>query len=136
MIDTSVMLAGLVRNHEFHEVARAHVLEAAKHQVPGIVVAETWAALRRAPWHLDATSVQEALLPWASEHRIVATPASSYVEAVRGGRASNLGGNIHDLLIAMTCAEHGLPLATLDRRQAILSRSLAGLEVTLLLPEA
>jgi toxin FitB len=136
MIDTSVLVAGLVRNHEFHDAARAHVLEAAKHQVPGIVVAETWAALRRAPWHLDATSVQDALLPWASEDRIVATPATAYIEAVRTGRAANLGGNIHDLLIALTCAEHGLPLATLDRRQATLSRGLAGLDVTLLLPNA
>jgi predicted nucleic acid-binding protein len=136
VIDTSVMLAGLVRNHEFHEVARTHVVEAAKHQVPGIVVAETWAALRRGPWYLDATSVQAALLPWASVDRIAATPAGAYVEAVRTGRASNLGGNIHDLLIAMTCAEHGLPLTTLDRRQARLGRGIPGLDVTLLLPDA
>lgn len=135
MIDTSVMLAGLVRNHEFHEVARPHVIEATRRQIPGIVVAETWAALRRAPWHLDATSVQEALDPWASENRIVPTPASSYVEAVRTGRSLNIGGNIHDLLIAMTCVEHGLPLTTLDRRQATLSSSLPGLDVTLLLPD-
>ncbi|WP_052669032.1 PIN domain-containing protein [Nitriliruptor alkaliphilus] len=136
MIDTSVMLAGLVHEHEFHEVARPQVREAARRQVPGIVIAETWAALRRAPWHLDAATVQEVLAPWAIEDRILVTPAGAYVDAVRTGRAANLGGNIHDLLIAMTCAEHGLPLATLDRRQATLGRSVPGLDVTLLLPDA
>lgn len=135
MIDTSVMVAGLVANHEFHTVARPHVVEAERHQVPGIVVAETWAALRRAPWNLDAATIEEALVPWAFEDRIAITPASAYVEAMRVGRSLNLGGGVHDLLIAMTCLEHGLALATLDRRQATLARSLPGLGVTLLLPD-
>lgn len=134
MIDTSVMVAGLVTNHEFHALARPHVIDAAGRQVPGIVIAETWAALRRAPWHLDAATVEEALSPWASEHRIAITPVSAYVEVLRTGRSLKLGGNVHDLLVAMTCAEHGLALTTLDRRQATLGRALPGLEVTLLLP--
>lgn len=134
MIDTSVLVAGLVTNHEFHALARPHVVEATRHQVPGIVVAETWAALRRAPWHLDVATVEETLAPWASERRIAVTPVSAYVEVLRTGRSLNLGGNVHDLLIAMTCAEHGLALTTLDRRQAALGRTLPGLDVTLLLP--
>ena len=47
VIDTSVMVAGLVTNHEFHELARPYLATAARGQVPGIVLAETWAALRR-----------------------------------------------------------------------------------------
>ena len=134
MIDTSVMVAGLVTNHEFHTVARPHVVAAAGGQVPGIVLAETWAALRRAPWNLDARTVESALAPWGDEDRIAATSASAYVEVLRTGRSLNLGGNVHDLLIALTCRDHGLPLATLDRRQSTLVAGLAGLSCTLLLP--
>ena len=134
MIDTSVMVAGLVTNHEFHTLARPHVAAAAQGQVPGIVLAETWAALRRSPWNLDARTVEAALAPWADPSRIVATPASAYAEILREGRSRNLGGNVHDLLIALTCRDHGLPLVTLDRRQSTLAADLAGLDSTLLLP--
>lgn len=134
MIDTSVMMAGLLTVHEFHELARPHVVEATRQRVPGIVIAETWAALRRAPWHLDASTVAQTLAPWADEGRVVATPSSAYVEVLQTGRSLNLGGNVHDLLIALTCLEHGLTLTTLDRRQANLGRGLPGLDVSLLLP--
>lgn len=134
MIDTSVMVAGLITNHEFHALARPHVAAAAQGRVPGIVLAETWAALRRAPWDLDARIVEEALFPWSDQGRIVATPVSAYAEILRSGRSLKLGGNVHDLLIALTCRDHGLPLITLDRRQSTLAAELAGLDVNLLLP--
>lgn len=135
MIDTSVMVAGLLANHEFYERARPYVLQAARQRVPGIVLAEAWAVLRRPPWSLDTATVAEALVPWALNGRIAATPADAYVEALRSGRSRNLGGNIHDLLIALTCAAAGLPLATLDRQQAALARTLPDLAVELLLPD-
>ncbi len=134
MIDTSVMVAGLVTNHEFHALARPHVAAAAKGQVPGVVLAETWAALRRAPWHLDARTVEAALAPWSDQRRIVATSPAAYAEALRTGRSLNLGGNVHDYLIAVTCLDHDLPLVTLDRRQATLAANIEGLDATLLLP--
>ena len=134
MIDTSVMVAGLVTNHEFHVLARPHVAAAVRGQVPGIVLAETWAALRRAPWNLDARTVEATLAPWCDEDRIVATPTSTYAEILRTGGALKLGGNVHDLLIALTCRDHRLPLVTLDRRQATLAAELTGLDSTLLLP--
>jgi predicted nucleic acid-binding protein len=134
VIDTSVMLAGLVTNHESHALARPHVADAARGRVPGIVLAETWATLRRAPWNLDARTVEAALAPWWDEDRIVVTPASAYTEARRTGRSLNLGGNVHGLLIALTCRDHDLPLVTLDRRQSVLAAELAGLASTLLLP--
>jgi predicted nucleic acid-binding protein len=134
MIDTSVMVAGLVTNHEFHALARPHVAAAARGQVPGIVLAETWAALRRAPWNLDARTVAAALSPWADQSRIVATPPSAYAEILGRGGSLNLGGSVHDLLIALTCRDNGLPLVTLDRRQSTLAADVAGLDVTLLLP--
>ena len=135
MIDTSVMVAGLVTNHELHTIARPHLAAAARSRVPGIVLAETWAALRRAPWNLDARTVESALAPWRDAERMVATPTSAYAEVLRTGRSLNLGGNVHDLLIAITCRDHGLPLVTLDRRQTTLAAGLAGLDSTLLLPK-
>jgi predicted nucleic acid-binding protein len=67
-------------------------------------------------------------------HDLVATPASAYAEVLRTGRSLNLGGSVHDLLIALTCRDHGLPLVTLDRRQSTVAAELAGLAVTLILP--
>ena len=136
MIDTSVMVAGLVTNHEFHALARPHVAAAARGRVPGIVLAESWAALRRAPWNLSAQTVEATLAPWCDEGRIVATPTSAYTEVLRTGRSLSLGGNIHDLLIGHTCAVAGGTMATLDRQQAALTRNVPGLEVELLLPES
>jgi predicted nucleic acid-binding protein len=135
VIDTSVMVAGLVEQHEFHRLARPYVVEAATRSVPGIVLAETWAVLRRGPWHLNAATVAQALAPWVAVERIITTPSEAYAAVLRTGRPLNLGGNIHDLLIAHTCAMSGQPLATLDRRQAALARTVPGLAVTLLLPE-
>ncbi|CAN5749995.1 hypothetical protein BH23ACT10_BH23ACT10_13210 [soil metagenome] len=135
MIDTSVMVAGLVENHEFHDLARPHVVAAADGSVPGIVLAETWAALRRGPWNLGSDVVEETLAPWAASDRIVATPVDAYELVLRQGRSLNLGGSVHDMLIALTCAAHGLPLTTLDRRQAVLARTLPTLPVTSLLDD-
>jgi predicted nucleic acid-binding protein len=45
----------------------------------------------------------------------------------------NLGGNVHDLLIALTCADNGQRLTTLDRRRVTIARTVAGLEVRWLL---
>lgn len=133
MIDTSVLVAGLVRSHEFHKVARPWVVEAHDERLPGIVLAECWAVLRRAPWNLDASVVETALRSWIPAEQIIATPASAYAHALREGRTLNLGGNVHDLLIALTCAEHGGRLTTLDRRQAALAHTVPGLAVTSLL---
>jgi predicted nucleic acid-binding protein len=135
VIDTSVLVAGLLENHEFHALARPAVVAAAEARIPGIVLAETWSVLRRAPWNLGAATVAQALQPWLTEDRIIETPARSYVGILGRGRSLNLGGNVHDLLIAHTCAVAGLPLTTLDRRQAALARMLPDLAVTLLLPD-
>lgn len=133
MIDTSVLVAGLVSSHEFHDLARPALVAARDQPVPGIVLAEAWAVLRRAPFSLSAAVVASALRPWASTSQIVTTPASAYTHVLREGRSLNLGGNVHDLLIALTCADRAQPLITLDRRQAMLASTLPGLEVRWLL---
>jgi predicted nucleic acid-binding protein len=134
VIDTSVMVAGLVTNHELHAEARPRVAQAAEGAVPGLVVAETFARLRGYPFALDAATCVELLAPWADAARIVATPATAYATALGEAGSLNLGGNVHDLLVVLTCEHHGLPLATLDRRQHRLAHQRLG-DAELLLQE-
>lgn len=131
MLDTSVLVAGLINNHEHHELARPQVASARKSKIAGIVIAETFARLRGYPFNLNVTTAVTLLQPWSSESQLLATSAGVYAQALSQARPLNLGGNIHDLLIALTYRDHGLGLVTLDQRQATVARSLA-IEVTLL----
>ncbi len=133
MIDTSVLVAGLVQRHEFHDVARPAVTAAARGALPGIVVAEAWSVLRRFPFELSADVVAAALEPWRGEDRVLATPTSLYLRALQDGPLLQLGGNVHDYLVLLTCGLHGTGFATLDRRQAALASQVDGLDVDLLL---
>lgn len=118
MIDTSVLAAGLVANHEHHDLAAPRVEAAADGgRVPGIVLAETFARLRGFPFGLDVLTVTRLLAPWSAPERVAATPARAYASALAAAPELNLGGNVHDLLVVLTCAHHELPLVTLDRRQ-------------------
>ena len=115
MIDTSTMVAALLTQHEHHAVARPHL--PGDGPVPAIVLAETFAQLRRT-FSVSAETALAVLAPWANTpKRISALPASAYAEVFKRAIELNLGANIHDALIAKTCAHHNLPLATLDRRQ-------------------
>lgn len=131
MLDTSVLVAGLITNHEHHVHAQPHVATARGAQIPGIVLAETFARLRGYPFNVDVETVTTLLAPWSAEGRLLATPIAAHVQALDDARTLNLGGNIHDLLIVLTCKHHGLGIVTLDRRQATLARFTAT-EVTLL----
>ena len=133
MIDTSVLVAGLVPDHEFFGRARPHVLAAAVGRVPGPVIAEAWAVLRRAPWNLAPDVVEVLLRPWSDPERVAAPSPTDYVAAVVDAARSGAGGGVHDLVIARTCASASIGLVTLDRRQAAMARELEGLDVTLLL---
>ena len=133
MIDTSVLVAGLVPDHEFHTLARPHVVLAAEGRVPGPVVAEAWAALRRAPWNLAPDTVAELLAPWSDVERLASPSAAVYATALAQARRSGAGAGVHDLVIARTCAEADTGLVTLDRQQAASARDIDGLDVELLL---
>lgn len=135
MIDTSVLVAGLVEQHEHHARARSAVVEAAEQALPGVVLAEAWSVLRRPPFELAADVVAAALAPWAQPDRVLVTPPELYVAALRAGPGLQLGGNVHDYLILLTCRQHGVRLSTLDRRQARLAVDVDGLEVRLLLDD-
>lgn len=115
MIDTSVMVAGLVASHEFHQVARPHLRSQSR--VPAIVLAETYAQLRRA-FAQPAEVATELLRTWTgAENRILPTSASAVRSVFDRAVELNLGGDIHAALIAQLCIVHGAQLVTLDRRQ-------------------
>ena len=134
MIDTSVLVAGLVQQHEHHDVARKAMHGAVTHPIPGIVLAETWSVLRRRPFELSPSVVATALAPWSDPDLVLATPATAYVHALETGESLRLGGNVHDFLVLLTCRAHGIPeVSTLDRRQASLAKHLDDLSVRVLL---
>jgi predicted nucleic acid-binding protein len=122
MLDTSILLAALVPAHSLHAVARPHLSRPGRARLPGIVLAETYGRLRGAPFNLKASAARAILEPWWREGEVLETPANLYVRAFEDAATLNLGGQIHDYLIALTCAHHGVDLVTADRRQACLAR--------------
>lgn len=115
MIDTSVIVAALVATHEFHGTARPHLRSQSR--VPAIVLAETYAQLRRT-FSQPAEVVAGLLRTWTEdEQRILPTEAGTVRSAFARAVELNVGGDIHDALIAQTCIGHGVLLVTLDRRQ-------------------
>ena len=125
------MVAALVSDHEFHAQARPHLR--ADIAIPAIVLAESYAQLRRT-FRLSSSAASTALRPWTSqESRIVATAADVVCDVFGRATELNLGGNIHDALVAATCRASNLSLVTLDRRQHAIALAF-GVVSTLLLP--
>lgn len=130
MIDTSALVAALVQDHEHHPLARPYALTADR--VPAIVLAETYAQLRRT-FRQPAAVAASVLAAWSSTaDRVLATSGTATVAVLARAVELDLGGNIHDALIAQTCLEHRAPLVTLDRRQHTIALAL-GVESTYLL---
>ena len=115
MIDTSALLAALIVDHEQHDLARPHLTRQAA--VPAIVLAETFAQLRRT-FRQPADVSTRVLRPWIDDPaRILGTTPDAVATVLRRAVELDLGGNVHDALIAQVCVQHGTPLVTLDRRQ-------------------
>jgi len=131
VIDTSAMVAALISDHQFHTQARPHLR--ADSAIPAIVLAESYAQLRRT-FGLSSSAASTVLRPWtAHDSRIVATDADVVRDVFGRATELNLGGNIHDALVAATCRARNLPLVTLDRRQHAVALAF-GVASTLLLP--
>lgn len=115
MIDTSAMVAALVVTHEHHHIARPRLTAALR--IPAIVLAETFAQLRRT-FSQPAETAALLLHTWTSDtDRILPTSAEVVRSTFARATELDLGGGIHDALIAQTCIAHQAPLVTLDRRQ-------------------
>ena len=115
MIDTSALVAALIEDHEHHELARGHARNIRR--VPAIVLAETYAQLRRT-FRQPAVVVTSLLQPWWADPKgVIDTSGTSVVAVMARAAELDLGGNIHDALVAQVCVEQQVPLVTLDRRQ-------------------
>lgn len=114
-MDTSALVAALVATHEHHQLARPYLAEATA--LPSIVLAETYAQLRRT-FHQPTAAGAQLLERWTSdEARVIPTTARAVRRTFARAGELDLGGNIHDALVAEVCTEHEVGLVTLDRRQ-------------------
>ena len=130
MIDTSAMVAALVEDHEHHAIARPHLRP--ETTVPAIVVAETFAQLRRT-FGQTATVASALLAPWTLDlERLLPTTSAAVMTVLARASELDLGGNVHDALIAQVCLEHGVDLVTLDRRQHLVAEALGARSTFLL----
>lgn len=130
MIDTSVLVAALIATHEFHDVARVHLR--AQSRIPAIVLAETYAQLRRT-FAQPAEIAALLLRPWsADDERVLVTDATTVRTVFDRAVELNLGGDIHDALVAQTCLAHGVSLVTLDRGQHRVALALGAHSICLL----
>lgn len=121
MMDTSALVAALIVDHEHHEICRPELRKA---RLPAIVLAETFSQLRRT-FGQSAATAAEVLRPWISDvSRILPTTSTAVVTTFARARELDLGGSIHDALVAQVCAEQRLPLVTLDGRQHRLALAL------------
>jgi predicted nucleic acid-binding protein len=130
MMDTSALVAALIEDHEYHALSRPHL--APDIRLPAIVLAETFAQLRRTFGQsaMTATAVVSPLTTGSGQ--VLPTTASAISTVVGRAVELDLGGNIHDALIAQICAEHDLPLVTLDGRQHRLALALGARSTYLL----
>jgi len=104
VIDTSALLAALVAEHEHHVVARPHLEKIT--QIPAIVIAETYSQLRRT-FGQSARVSAGLLAPWWNDEAKILPTLTSATSAILGRAVElDLGGNIHDALIAKVCFDH------------------------------
>ena len=130
MMDTSALVAALIEDHEHHALSRPHLKTGIR--LPAIVLAETFAQLRRTFGQSAATATAVVGPFAAGSEAVLPTSASAVAAVVSRAVELDLGGNIHDALIAQVCAEHDLPLVTLDGRQHRLALALGARSTYLL----
>lgn len=130
MMDTSALVAALVEDHEHHLISRSHL--SSESRLPAIVLAEAFAQLRRT-FGQSAATVSAVLRPWTSApERVLATTATAVHDVFARALELDLGGSIHDALVAQVCAEQDVPLVTLDGRQHRLALALGARSTYLL----
>lgn len=131
LVDTSVAVSLCVADHESHEVAMAG-LDGRRLGLAGHAAFEAFSVLSRLP--------PPARRPPGVVARLLQEnfPASRFLSVGgttdllgRLGAGEIAGGAVYDALVGATAVEHGLPLATLDRR-ALDTYRVLGVEVELL----
>lgn len=132
LVDTSVAVALVVSDHQHHE-ATARAVGERRVGLAGHAAFETFSVLTRLPPPLRRTprAVERLLTGNFSETRFLSASAT---ERLRGRLAplGIAGGAVYDALVAATAVEHGMALATRDRRAIDTYRALdAELEILL-----
>jgi len=116
LVDTSVAVALTVADHEHHDATFA-ALQGRRLGLAGHAAFETFSVLTRLPAPARRTPATVARLLAAS------FPHSRFLGADSSrsllGRLATIGiagGSVYDALVGAAAAEHGLKLATRDRR--------------------
>lgn len=115
-VDSSIVVAALVRWHEDHEAARE---QAHGQLVPAHAYLESYAVLTRlpSPGPLAPRTAHELLAAWFPPARVMPPPTDAIADFVQRMAVSDVvGGGAYDALIALTAAAHGEELRTRDRR--------------------
>jgi predicted nucleic acid-binding protein len=118
LIDTSVAIALVVADHEHHEATRKAVGRRSC-GLSGHAAFETFSVLTRLPppSRRTAHAVGQLLAHNFPESRFLSAEGARRLH----GRLASLGitgGTVYDALVAAAAAEHGITLATRDRRAA------------------
>jgi predicted nucleic acid-binding protein len=116
LVDTSAAVALLVSDHDGH-AATWSALEHRELGLAGHAWFETYSVLTRLPG--DARRPGDVVIDLLTTN----FPHSRFLdEATTRTLSTSLatrglsGGSVYDALVAATCAQHGIPLATRDRR--------------------
>jgi len=131
LVDTSVAVALLVRDHEHHDRTFA-ALASARLGLAGHAAFETFSVLSRLPppTRRTASAVARLLTANFPDTRFLSVGAAA---DLLGGlpRHAVVGGQVYDALVGAVAVEQGLTLATRDRRAVETYRAL-GAKVELL----
>lgn len=131
LVDTSVAVALVVADHDHHE-STFHALRGRAWGLAGHAAFETYSVLTRLPPPARRTPVVVTQLlanAFPETRYLSAEPAAKLLAKLA---AENIaGGSVYDALVGAAAREHGLPLATRDRRALDTYRAL-GVDVELL----
>lgn len=131
LVDTSVAVALVVADHEHHDTT-FEAIGARRLGLAGHAAFETYSVLTRlpSPARRSAATIAEVLVANFPETRFPSRDAAARLFATLAQHGIG-GGSVYDALIGVTAVEHGLPLASRDRR-ALQTYSLLDVEVELL----
>ena len=124
LVDTSVAVALLVEDHE-HHAPTVQSIGGRRLGLAGHAAYETFSVLTRlpSPARRSPATIAQAMTANFPATRFLSPAAAGRLlqSAVSLGIA---GGSVYDALVGATAAEHGVPLASRDRRALVTYRAL------------
>lgn len=126
LLDTSVLVAGLVALHPEHPASHRWLARAVAREIRLVIsrhsLAECYAALTRLPikppldTHDVLTLIEKSILDACQATTIVLEDATYRSVLARCARAGHRGGIIHDAIIGQCALVAGVPLVTANIR--------------------